>query len=315
MKVGATDADAFLVVANHLKSKGAGAPALPGRRRGHLVPGGRPGRVQRDPGARGAGRQHVRLAGRRRASAPTGSSCSATSTPTPTKTRCRPCTRTATPTWAARFDPSEQTYSFDGLEGSLDHVLANPARAARWSPAPTCGRSTRRRRWRYTYSRYNYNVTLLFNGTDPFAASDHDPVVVGLNLPVTPTAPAWNASKVYNNGDTVTYQGSTWQAMWWTQNQTPGDPYGPWEQIATAADGTAIWTPSRVFNGRRRRGLPGPEVPRTVVDPQPGAGPALRPLAGDRLTETDSPRAAFDPDRRRPGPFAATGRRAGRKII
>jgi chitodextrinase len=27
----------------------------------------------------------------------------------------------------------------------------------------------------------------------------------------------------------------------------PGDPNGPWEQIATAADGTAIWTPSRVF--------------------------------------------------------------------
>jgi 5'-nucleotidase len=45
----------------------------------------------------------------------------------------------------------------------------------------------------------------------------------------------------------VTYQGATWEAMWWTQNQAPGDPNGPWEQIATAADGTAIWTPSRVF--------------------------------------------------------------------
>jgi 5'-nucleotidase len=45
----------------------------------------------------------------------------------------------------------------------------------------------------------------------------------------------------------VYYQGSTWKALWWTQNQTPGDPYGPWQQILTAADGTAIWTPSRVF--------------------------------------------------------------------
>jgi chitodextrinase len=99
----------------------------------------------------------------------------------------------------------------------------------------------------YAYSRYNYNATQLFNGTDPFAASDHDPVVVGLNPPVTPTAPAWSASTVYTDGDTVTYQGSTWQAMWWTQDQKPGDPYGPWEQMETAPDGTAVWTPSRVF--------------------------------------------------------------------
>lgn len=27
----------------------------------------------------------------------------------------------------------------------------------------------------------------------------------------------------------------------------PEDPYGPWQEIATAADGTALWTPSRVF--------------------------------------------------------------------
>ncbi|MFC7647534.1 carbohydrate-binding protein [Streptosporangium lutulentum] len=53
---------------------------------------------------------------------------------------------------------------------------------------------------------------------------------------------------MYNTGDTVTYQGSTWRAMWWTQNQKPGDPNGSWEQIETAADGTAVWTASRVFN-------------------------------------------------------------------
>ncbi|MFD0581259.1 carbohydrate-binding protein [Dactylosporangium darangshiense] len=99
----------------------------------------------------------------------------------------------------------------------------------------------------YAYSRYNYNATLLFNGSDPFAASDHDPVVVGLNPPVTPTAPAWSASKVYTAGDKVSYKGSTWQALWWTQNQAPGDPYGPWQEIVVSADGTAVWTPTRVF--------------------------------------------------------------------
>jgi len=73
-------------------------------------------------------------------------------------------------------------------------------------------------------------------------------VIAGLHLPFTPPPPAWNASTIYNNGDLVTYQGKTWKAMWWTQNQAPGaSVYGPWQEIATAKDGTAIWTPTRVF--------------------------------------------------------------------
>lgn len=78
--------------------------------------------------------------------------------------------------------PGEETYSFDGLSGSLDHVLANEAAAEMvtgsdvWginSPEPVA----------YQYSRYNYNVTELFDADNPFAASDHDPHVVGLDLP------------------------------------------------------------------------------------------------------------------------------------
>ncbi len=141
------------------------------------------------------------------------------------------------------LDPSEETYDFDGLTGSLDHVLASPAALSMVTGADVWEISAQESVG-FAYSRYNYNVTQLFNGSDPFAASDHDPVVVGLTLPAPP---AWNATTVYNNGDQVMYQGSTWQAMWWTQNQAPGDPYGPWEQILTAQDGTAIWTPSRVF--------------------------------------------------------------------
>ncbi|ETK32884.1 LamG-like jellyroll fold domain-containing protein [Microbispora sp. ATCC PTA-5024] len=59
--------------------------------------------------------------------------------------------------------------------------------------------------------------------------------------------PAWAATTVYNTGDQVSYHGSVWRTLWWTQNQTPGDPYGPWQQMVTTADGTAVWTPSRVF--------------------------------------------------------------------
>lgn len=61
-------------------------------------------------------------------------------------------------------------------------------------------------------------------------------------------APAWAASTVYNTGNQVTYNGSLWTASWWTQNQKPGDPNGPWQEITTAPDGTAVWTASRIFN-------------------------------------------------------------------
>ena len=83
------------------------------------------------------------------------------------------------------FDPSEQTYSYNGLEGSLDHVFASPAAKALVTGADVW-QINAQEAVAYAYSRYNYNATLLFNGTDPFAASDHDPVIVGLNLPSTP---------------------------------------------------------------------------------------------------------------------------------
>jgi chitodextrinase len=59
----------------------------------------------------------------------------------------------------------------------------------------------------------------------------------------------WNASTVYNNGDLVAFGASNWQASWWTQNQQPGDPYGPWQEMVSDADGTIVWTASRTFVG------------------------------------------------------------------
>ncbi|NQX26114.1 FIVAR domain-containing protein [Microbacteriaceae bacterium VKM Ac-2854] len=58
---------------------------------------------------------------------------------------------------------------------------------------------------------------------------------------------AWSASATYLTGETVLYNGSTWRASWWTSNQRPGDPNGPWQQIVVAPDGTAVWTASRIF--------------------------------------------------------------------
>lgn len=78
--------------------------------------------------------------------------------------------------------PGEATYLFDGLVGSLDHVLANRQALDMVTGAHV---------WNINsvepvaleYSRYNYNVTDFYNQS-PYRASDHDPLVVGLNTDV-----------------------------------------------------------------------------------------------------------------------------------
>jgi enterochelin esterase-like enzyme/chitodextrinase len=60
--------------------------------------------------------------------------------------------------------------------------------------------------------------------------------------------PVWTASRIFNAGDIATYNGSTWLASWWTQNQVPGSPTGPWQEIVVDDEGNAVWTPSRIFD-------------------------------------------------------------------
>lgn len=73
----------------------------------------------------------------------------------------------------------DASYSFSGLSGSLDHVLASSAAAATVTGADI---------WEinadesiaFQYSRFNYNATQFFDAGDPFAASDHNPELVGI---------------------------------------------------------------------------------------------------------------------------------------
>ncbi|TDX76525.1 putative extracellular nuclease [Rathayibacter sp. PhB151] len=78
------------------------------------------------------------------------------------------------------------SYSFDGAVGSLDHVFASPAADATVTGVDTwninSGESVA-----LEYSRYDYNATIFYD-TSAYRSSDHDPVVVGLDLPET--APA-----------------------------------------------------------------------------------------------------------------------------
>lgn len=57
----------------------------------------------------------------------------------------------------------------------------------------------------------------------------------------------WDSKTVYRADDEVESDGAIWRAAWWTQNQTPGDPQGPWQEISTTDDGTSVWTATRIF--------------------------------------------------------------------
>lgn len=77
--------------------------------------------------------------------------------------------------------PGEESYSFSGLSGSLDHVLGNEAAVAMVTGADIWDINAAES-VAFQYSRFNYNVTDFWQPDVPFAASDHNPEIVGINV-------------------------------------------------------------------------------------------------------------------------------------
>ncbi|HEY4453432.1 MAG TPA: carbohydrate-binding protein [Pseudonocardiaceae bacterium] len=68
--------------------------------------------------------------------------------------------------------------------------------------------------------------TAEFGGAVPPTSPPPPPPTT--NPPGSCTAPAWVSSTAYTGGQEVSYNGHTWTAKWWTQNDTPGGPAGVW---------------------------------------------------------------------------------------
>lgn len=73
----------------------------------------------------------------------------------------------------------KETYQFDGMIGSLDHVFASPAAAKAVTGADVWNINAYESVAR-EYSRYNYNATDFYN-TSAFRSSDHDPIIIGID--------------------------------------------------------------------------------------------------------------------------------------
>lgn len=88
---------------------------------------------------------------------------------------------------AVKSDQAEErTYVFSGLVGSLDHVLASPSAKAMVTGADVWNINSVES-VAYEYSRHNNNVE-DFHAPNEFRSSDHDPEIVGLDTPSTKQA-------------------------------------------------------------------------------------------------------------------------------
>ncbi|WP_087024569.1 glycosyl hydrolase family 18 protein [Thaumasiovibrio subtropicus] len=72
--------------------------------------------------------------------------------------------------------------------------------------------------------------------------------VVTVNVKAEVVGNAWDASKVYNSGDTVVYNGIEYKAKWWTQGEEPGVA-GVWAEVETGTGGPTGWSASKVYTG------------------------------------------------------------------
>ncbi|WP_295657787.1 Ig-like domain repeat protein, partial [uncultured Nocardioides sp.] len=105
----------------------------------------------------------------------------------------------------------DESYSFSGLSGSLDHILGNAA-AMELVTGSDVWDINASESAAFQYSRYNYNVTQFFDATNPFAASDHNPEVVGLDVvddevdPAPSSVRAEDVRMTYGKPATVTVE-------------------------------------------------------------------------------------------------------------
>ena len=81
---------------------------------------------------------------------------------------------------AKKFDAGSASYQFDGRLGSLDHGFAN-AKALKMVTGAAIWDINADESVAMQYSRRNYNVTDFYT-TKAFASSDHDPLVIGLDV-------------------------------------------------------------------------------------------------------------------------------------
>ncbi len=167
--VGASDDDAFLVAANHFKSKGSGTDDGTGQGNAN------PDRVAQAEALVEYSAEVQELTGIEAVFLAGDFNAYAAEDPV------RTIEAAGFTNLNYALNGGEATYNYDGLDGSLDHVFAN-AEALEAVTGVDVWQINAQEQVGFEYSRYNYNATLLYDES-VFRASDHNPILVGLSAP------------------------------------------------------------------------------------------------------------------------------------
>lgn len=108
-----------------------------------------------------------------------------------------------------------------------------------------------------------YNLT--YTVSDSKNATATASCVITVKDPKVPPVDetTYDATKVYNTGDTVVYNGVKYTAQWWTKGETPGSS-AVWKKSATVnPDGSVVYTPGDTYtagtivsyNGKKYKAL------------------------------------------------------------
>ena len=158
--------------------------------------------------------------------------------------------------------PSAVELSFRYANGMvvapLDRQLSVSVDGAKAQPVsfPNLGQDPDRwRRWDYSpgvvvHLQPGQHEILLHHaaGDTGNVNLDHLRVTATPGVLVDAPVDAWKSDGTYTSGDRVTFDGSSWDASWWTKGDEPGASYGPWQELTEAFDGTTLWTASRIFD-------------------------------------------------------------------
>jgi 5'-nucleotidase len=182
---GALDADAFLVVVNHLKSKGDSSPPATGDNANGIQGAFNGDRVRQAHALVDFAKATAQADGTKKIFLVGDFNSYTQEDPMQVLYQNGFVNQPSD-------DPQDTSYEFDGQAGSLDHVLANSA-AANLIAGRDVWQINAEESVGFEYSRYNYNATLLYQ-PNQFRASDHNPELVGLDVPFSQQASSVTAS-------------------------------------------------------------------------------------------------------------------------
>jgi len=129
----------------------------------------------------------------------------------------------------------------------------------------------------------------------PTNAPTAAPIVTSAPTATSCSAAAWNSSTAYTTGQSVSYNGRTYKAQWWTRGNVPSENVGvglPWTDLGACSTAVTATIKPTVAATVAPTAAPTVKPTATVV---PTAVPTIKPSAAPTVAPTVKPTATSVP--------------------